>query len=347
MKDGLFKTGVPAALCAALLFGAGAPLAKLLLNNVSPWMMAGLLYLGSGIGLTIYRMISRARPVRLKRVENMWFAGAIIAGGILAPVLLMWGLVSMPASGVSLLLNTEAVFTAILAWFVFKENFDRRIALGMAFIVSGALILSWSNDLSFTGSWPALAILAACLAWAIDNNLTRKLALADATWIASIKGLVAGSANLLLAILLGTTLPSLANIAGAMTIGFFAYGVSLTLFIVGLRHLGTARTGAYFSVALFCGAILAVAMGEPVTTPLLIAGGLMAIGVWLHLTEQHEHPHKHTALAHEHEHTHDEHHQHTHPDRVYADAKHSHWHQHKEMQHAHTHFPDAHHRHQH
>jgi drug/metabolite transporter (DMT)-like permease len=245
------------------------------------------------------------------------------------------------------LLNAEGVFTALLAWFAFKENFDRSIALGMAAILTGAMVLSWSGHAEFAGAWPALAVLGACLAWGIDNNLTRKVSLTDATWIASVKGLVAGSVNLGLALSTGAIMPHLANIAGAMVVGFFAYGVSLALFVVGLRHLGTSRTGAYFSIAPFLGTVLALAMGEPVTLPLLIAGSLMAFGIWLHLTERHSHEHTHEAMEHEHEHVHDEHHQHEHDYPVAPGTKHRHRHQHQRLNHTHAHFPDAHHRHKH
>ncbi|HEN3662508.1 TPA: EamA family transporter [Yersinia enterocolitica] len=345
--DGLRQPGVLAALAAAVLFGAGTPLAKQLLNTVSPWLLAGLLYLGSGVGLALYRLITRPAAVKLPRNELWWFIGAITAGGIIAPVLLMIGLTGMPASGASLLLNAEGVFTALLAWFAFKENFDRRIALGMMVIVAGAAILSWPGEARFAGLWPTLAILGACFAWGIDNNLTRKVSLTDATWIASVKGLVAGVVNLALAFSLGATLPLLTNLAGALLVGFFAYGVSLALFVIGLRHLGTARTGAYFSIAPFLGAALAVAMGDAVTIPLIVAGLLMAIGIWLHLTEQHEHQHHHDDLLHEHQHLHDEHHQHSHDFPVNADIPHKHPHQHQPMEHSHPHFPDSHHRHKH
>ncbi|MDB5815417.1 MAG: eamA-like transporter family protein [Rhodocyclales bacterium] len=346
-SSGLQQAGVPAALGAALLFGAGTPLAKLLLGQVNPWLLAGLLYLGSGLGLALYRRVRRAQSVKLPRCEAWWFAGAVMAGGVVAPVLLMLGLTGMPASGASLLLNAEGVFTALLAWFAFRENFDRRIALGMAAIVCGALVLSWPTDARFASLWPALAVLGACFAWGIDNNLTRKVSLSDATWIASVKGLVAGSINLALAFALGARLPAVPNIAGAMLVGFLAYGVSLALFVVGLRHLGTARTGAYFSVAPFFGAVLAIALGEPMTNQLLLAGSLMACGIWLHLTERHEHAHTHTPLDHTHEHTHDEHHQHAHDDVVPPDVKHSHPHRHDSLRHTHAHFPDSHHRHEH
>jgi drug/metabolite transporter (DMT)-like permease len=346
-KEGLCQTGVPAALLAALLFGAGTPLAKLLLHAVNPWLLAGLLYLGSGVGLAFYRLIRHAPAVSLLRNEMFWFAGAILAGGIVAPVMLMLGLNGMPATGASLLLNTEGVFTTLLAWFAFKENFDRRIALGMISIMSGALILSWPEEIRFAGLWPSFAVLAACLAWGIDNNLTRKVSLTDATWIASVKGLVAGVVNLALAFSLGASLPHVQNIAGAMVVGFLAYGVSLALFVVGLRHLGTARTGAYFSVAPFFGVLLAVLMGEPITLPLLIAGGLMALGIWLHLTEHHEHEHVHEPLEHTHEHMHDEHHQHEHGESVPPGVKHTHYHRHEPTVHSHSHFPGVHHQHTH
>jgi drug/metabolite transporter (DMT)-like permease len=286
------KTGVAAALGAALLFGAGTPLAKLLLGDVGPWMLAALFYLGSGLGLAIYRVARQSQTVRLPTGETKWLAGATIAGGVVGPVLLMAGLTRMPASGASLLLNAEGVFTALLAWIAFRENFDRRIALGMASIAAGAVILSWPQEVNFSGLWPALFILGACFAWGIDNNLTRKVSLNDATWIASVKGLVAGCVNLALALAIGNRLPSLPVVGSAMLVGFLAYGVSLALFVVGLRHLGTARTGAYFSVAPFFGAALALASGEPVTARLVTAGLLMGMGVWLHLTEQHAHPHE-------------------------------------------------------
>ena len=343
--------GVVAALGAALLFGAGTPLAKLLLGGVGPWMLAALFYLGSGLGLAIYRTARRSEPVTLPIGEAKWLAGATISGGVVGPVLLMLGLSGMPASGASLLLNAESVFTALVAWIAFRENFDRRIALGMACIAAGALVLSWPREVGFTGLWPALSILGACFAWGIDNNLTRKVSLNDATWIAAVKGLVAGSVNLALAVAMGDRLPSMPLVRGAMLVGFLAYGVSLALFVVGLRHLGTARTGAYFCVAPFFGAALALASGEPVTARLAAAGFLMGLGVWLHLTEKHEHPHVHQPTHHQHEHAHDDHHQHNHPEQpglvLAPGVTHTHGHRHEPMEHAHAHFPDAHHRHGH
>jgi len=345
---GLRQAGVLAALGAALLFGLGTPLAKALLGSIDPWLLAGLLYLGSGVGLSLYRLVRRAPAGRLLPGEWPWLAGAIVCGGVVGPVLLMYGLTGMPAAGAALLLNAEGVFTALLAWFVFRENVDWRIGFGMLAIVAGAVVLSWPGDARFTDAWPAAAILAACLAWAIDNNLTRKVSLTDATWIAAIKGWSAGSVNLALAFGLGATLPPPASLAGALILGSLAYGVSLALFVVALRHLGTARTGAYFSIAPFAGAILAIPLlGESVSPQLVIAGALMGLGVWLHLTEKHSHWHSHVPMAHEHEHVHDAHHAHTHDEPVAPGTRHRHRHPHVALSHDHGHFPDAHHRHEH
>ncbi len=343
----LGSIGVQAAIGAALLFGAGTPLAKLLLGSVSPWLLAGLLYAGSGIGLGLYRLITRQQRVRLARHEVLPLIGAIGFGGILGPVLLMFGLANMPATGASLLLNAEGVFTAMLAWFVFRENVDRRIALGMAAIVAGAVVLSIPTGAELGSVWPSLAILGACLCWGIDNNLTRMISLTDATWLAAVKGAVAGPVNLAIAFLLGAQLPPVASIAGAAVVGFFAYGVSLVLFIVAMRHVGTARAGAYFSVAPFFGAILALALGAPATVPLAVAAALMALGVWLHLTERHEHEHIHDVLTHDHWHVHDEHHRHEHDEPVAAGTRHLHTHTHEPITHTHEHYPDVHHRHGH
>ena len=349
----LNDSGITTALAAAVLFGAGTPLAKLLLEHAGPWLLAALLYLGSGIGLWVVRRIRHAPAVHLGSGDWRWLAGAIVAGGMIGPVLLMVGLSAMPASGASLLLNAEGVLTALLAWFAFKENFDRRIALGMVAIVAGAVVLGWPAEgaVEFASLWPTLAILGACLAWAIDNNLTRKVALSDASWIAMAKGLAAGATNLVLAVSLGATWPGALPVLGASLVGFLSYGASLTLFVVALRHLGTARTGAYFSVAPFFGAVMALALlHEPVTVALLLGGTLMAVGVALHLTERHVHEHTHEPLEHTHAHTHDvsdEHHMHEHDEPVSAGTHHSHRHRHHPITHAHLHFPDAHHQHLH
>jgi drug/metabolite transporter (DMT)-like permease len=349
------KPGIANALVAALLFGASTPLAKLLLRDISPLLLAGLLYAGSGLGLLLVLALRGFRPgspggrmPRLSAADLGWWAGAILAGGVLGPVLLLLGLQRLGAAQASLLLNLEGVLTALLAWFVFRENFDRRIALGMAAIVLGGIVLSWDPRSTAGWSTGALLVAAACASWGLDNNLTRKIATHDALMIACAKGLVAGLVNLTLAGVIGAHWPAAQVLSGALILGFCSYGVSLALFVVGLRQLGTARTAAYFSLAPFFGAALALALhGEPVSTPLIIAGVLMAAGVWLHLTERHLHEHTHEPLAHEHAHRHDEHHQHEHAFAWDGREPHTHPHAHPRQVHSHAHYPDIHHRHDH
>lgn len=316
-------------------------------------LLAGLLYFGSGFGLAVWRLLSRREvnnlsEARLSRRDVPWLAGAILCGGVVGPVLLMLGLAHTAASTASLLLNLEGVFTALLAWFVFKENFDRRIALGMACITIGAAALSWLGRLEVGVPWGAFAIAGGCLAWAADNNFTRNVSAADPVQIAMLKGLCAGAVNTALALAFGAKLPPVGTLAAIGVIGLFGYGVSLVFFVLGLRHLGTARTGAYFALAPFVGAVISVLfLREPLTASFVIAGLLMAAGVWLHLTERHEHEHHHEPLEHEHLHTHDEHHRHAHTPNDPPGEPHSHPHGHEELTHSHPHYPDLHHRHRH
>ena len=343
------------ALGAAILFGASTPIAKELVGAVSPVLLAGLLYAGSGVGLAIALFLRHAaRSGRSegafawpRGVDLLWLFGAIVFGGVLGPVLLMLGLVSTAASASSLLLNLESVFTAGLAWFVFHENFDRRIAAGMILIIVGGLVLSWTPG-DFAISSGALLIAGACLCWAIDNNLTRKVSASDAMAIACAKGVVAGVVNISIAIAMGAAIPPAFITIASAVLGFASYGVSLTLFVLALRDLGAARTGAYFSVAPFFGAVLAIVLrAEPVTWQLAVAGVLMAIGVWLHISERHRHSHGHERLRHSHSHVHDEHHRHTHEFEWDGGEPHTHEHVHEPLVHTHVHYPDLHHRHTH
>ena len=337
-----------AALGAAVLFGIGTPVAKVLLGTTDPWLLGGLLYAGSGVALTLVRKARGLPPVRLDRRGLATLLGVLAAGGVAGPVLLMYGLAAMPSSGASLLLNAEGVFTALLAWFVFRENFDARIAFGIVAIVAGAAMLTWAPGAALGQAFPAMLVLGACLAWAIDNNLTRKLATHDSMWLASIKGLAAGAVNLLIATTLGRAWPSAATLSAALGLGAIAYGASLALFIVALRHLGAARAGAYFSTAPFVGAVIALVwLGEPMTPALVAAAALMGVGAWLHLTERHAHDHRHPAVEHEHEHTHDEHHDHVHEPPIPPSVSHRHRHTHEAMVHSHHHLPDADHQHDH
>lgn len=338
--------GVPFALASAALFGATPPLSKLLLEAVDPMMLAGLLYAGAGSGLAIYRIAKGTdhTEARLGVHDLPWLALAIVTGGIVGPVLLMWGLTLTSASSAALLLNLEGLATMGIAWLVYKENVDRRLLIGAFSILAGAVLLSWQGQ-GVAFSLGALLVAGACLAWGLDNNFTRKISAADPVMIAMVKGLVAGTVNIGLALAAGASLPAVPTISAAAAVGFFGIGLSLVLFILALRYLGTARTGAYFSLAPFIGALLAVALlNEPLTTRLLAAGILMGIGLWLHLSERHDHEHEHQAIEHEHAHVHDEHHQHSHGP---VSEPHSHWHRHEPMRHSHPHYPDLHHQHEH
>jgi drug/metabolite transporter (DMT)-like permease len=343
------------ALLAAALFGATTPLAKMLLGSLSPFMVAGLFYLGSGVGLAIGILIRRLRRTageqhnesRIQIGEVPWLLGAIAAGGVAGPALLMLGLNTTPAAASSLLLNLEGVFTAVIAWVVFRENVDLQIFLGMVAIVAGGVALSWQPGPGgvSTGS---LLVVAACVSWAIDNNLTRKVSANDAMVIACLKGLVAGSVNLGIALLLGGHLPSVGKVVSAMVTGFAGYGVSLVLFVVALRNLGTARTGAYFSVAPIFGVALSLVLWPELPSLLFWgAAALMALGIWLHIRERHEHAHTHEVLGHNHRHSHDAHHQHVHDFEYEGQEPHTHPHEHLPITHTHAHFPDIHHRHVH
>ena len=344
--------GVPLALASAALFGASTPLAKRLLGDVDPWLLAGLLYLGSGCGLAIIHVARRALGIAppeapLVRADLPWLAAVVLAGGAVGPLLLMIGLGSTPASSAALLLNVEGLATMGIAWVVFRENVDRRILLGAGAILAGAVLLSWQGGPQGI-SWGALAIIGACLAWGIDNNLTQRLSAADPVQIAMIKGLAAGSVNLCLALARGAVLPPVPVVAEAALVGLFGYGVSLVLFVLALRHLGSARTGAYFSLAPFVGALLGLVLfTEPVSFQLVGAALLMGFGLYLHLIEHHEHDHQHDELVHDHAHSHDEHHQHRHAPGTPSGEPHAHLHRHGRLVHRHPHFPDLHHRHAH
>ncbi|MBV8308677.1 MAG: EamA family transporter [Gammaproteobacteria bacterium] len=345
------RAPILAALGAALLFGASTPFAKALVGDVSPLLLAGLLYFGSGIGLSLVRLVrgSGLGPANLARADWSWLSAAIAAGGVLGPALLMYGLTRTSAADASLLLNLETVLTALLAWVVFRENADRRIVLGMALIVAGGTALAWPSGAGTATSLAGvLAVAGACLCWAIDNNLTRKVSAIDPLFIAGTKGLVAGITNVSLALVFGVTLPSRMLIAAAAIVGFVGYGISLVLFVLALRGLGSARTGAYFATAPFVGAAIAIAVfHEPTSTAFWVAAVLMACGVGLHLTERHEHAHIHEELVHTHSHRHDAHHEHGHAFAWDGREPHTHQHRHERLTHSHPHYPDIHHRHGH
>lgn len=340
------------ALLSALLFGISTPIAKILLGAVDPLMLAALLYLGAGLGVALARLLGRRlrllpEEAPLVRADLPWLALAVAGGGVLGPVLLMAGLARTDAASASLLLNLESLLTLAIAWIVYRESYDRRLLLGAASILAGAILLSWRGG--GLGLQPgALLIALACLAWAVDNNLTRKISGADPLQIAAVKGLVAGAVNIAIALAAASGVPAWPALGAGLALGAVSYGASLALFVLALRHLGTARTGAYFASAPFLGAVLAVVLlAEPPTVSLLVGGGLMAAGLWLHLAERHEHEHVHEPMAHGHRHVHDEHHRHPHGPDDPPGEPHTHHHVHARLVHRHPHFPDLHHRHDH
>ena len=348
------RTAVVYALVSAALFGVSTPAAKALVGTVDPIVLAGLLYCGAGIGVAVLRRIAHAVVApgaggqSLRRQDIPWLAGAITAGGVAGPILLMTGLARTDAAAASLLLTLESAATALMAWFIFHENFNRRIALGLICLTAGAAALAWSGTPTLETIIGPVAIIGACIMWGLDNNLTRKVSLADPLQIAKLKGLVAGPVNVALGLWAGGALPSTLDALLAGMVGFLGYGVSIAFFVIALRHLGAARTGAYFATAPFLGAVVAVfALGEPVTIQLLMAAGLMGLGVWLHLTERHEHKHTHQPLAHTHSHLHDEHHRHQHSSEDPPGEPHTHAHEHGWLDHTHPHVPDMHHQHRH
>ena len=346
--------GILYALSAALLFGISAPAAKFLLLSAPPQLLAGIFYLGSGFGLffiMLWRTLrnqNKSQEASLQGQDWSWLALATLFGGILGPVLLMSGLLRTDAASASLLLNLEGALTAALAWFVFREHYDKRIVVGMIFIVAGGLLISWAGSPSWQSFLGPLFIAAACLCWAIDNNVTRQISASDPLQITFIKSVVAGAINLILALSFGSQMPRLSLLTLMGLTGFFGYGLSLYCFVLALRHIGSSRTGAYFSLAPFIGAIISLFfLGGTITWQLAIAAALMAIGIVLHLSENHDHEHTHDELEHEHKHVHDEHHRHQHSANDPIGEPHSHWHRHDPLTHKHPHYPDIHHRHGH
>lgn len=331
------------ALASALLFGAAAPALKPIAGTAHPVLLAGLLYLGSFLGLLAVRFFRPRDEARLQPTDLPSLAGAIVAGGLVAPVLLVWGLSGLAASAASLLLASEAVLTMLLAALFFREAVAARVWLAAFLILAAAALLSWT---SVQVSLHAAAILGACLLWGLDNNLTARIALADPFAIAMWKGLAAGGANTLLGLALAPSAPAV-SWAAALAVGAIGYGASLVLYVLAQRHLGAARTAAHFGAAPFFGAALAVlVLNEPVSATLAAAFALTALGTWFALTERHGHEHDHEAMEHDHRHVHDEHHQHAHRGDE-GPEPHAHPHRHAPLRHSHAHFPDLHHRHRH
>ncbi|HZZ84917.1 MAG TPA: DMT family transporter [Anaeromyxobacteraceae bacterium] len=339
--------GVACGLGAALLFGLSTPLAKLLLPESGPFMLAGLLYMGSGLGLLALAPFDRARiEAPLQRADTGPLLGMILAGGIAAPLLLMFGLGRLPGSTASLLLNLEAPFTIALAVAVFGESLSRREVAGSAAILLGGVALGMQDGPGRLQLSGGLAVAGACLGWALDNNLSQRVSLHDPVAVVRVKSLVAGAVNLAVAVALGHRFPPLPALAGALAVGFLGYGASIVLHLRAMRELGTARQSALFATAPFAGALAAgPLLGERPTALGLGAGVTMLLGVGIMLRARHGHDHAHVQTEHVHAHVHDDHHLHPHEESV--NGAHSHLHRHPALTHDHPHLPDAHHRHEH
>lgn len=347
-------TPVVQAIAAAVLFGSSAPFAKLLLGQVEPIPLASLLYLGSGLGLLLYRSLWKADPssggeARLTGGDLPWLIGAVLAGGVAAPIVLLFGLRSTPAATASLLLNFEGAATTVIAALVFREAVGRQVWWAVVLITSASILLSLNPGGEWGISLGAAGVAGACALWGLDNNLTRSISAKDPLQIVTIKGIGAGSVSLLLALALRISFPGAAAALGAMVLGCFSYGLSIVLFILAMRGLGAARTSAFFGTAPFVGSLLSIILFRESPGVLFITSlPVMALGTVLLLIERHEHPHLHKSLQHEHRHRHDEHHDHHYAGEVaLADGFHSHVHTHDMYEHSHSHTPDLHHRHDH
>lgn len=335
----------------AALFGVSAPLSKILVDDMSPVALAGLLYLGAFLGLQIYSLIKTKvlpnRAVSLKKEDILWLSGAVISGGILAPISLMLGLTYISGFTASLLLNLEGVATAVIAVILFKENAGRRLWIALLCMTLAGIFLVWDpvqNKINIIG--PVL-VLFAMICWGIDNNLTRNISDKDPVQIAKIKGLAAGSISLSIAFLIGLKPMSISSISAALLLGAFSYGVSLVLFIKALEGLGSARTGAFFSFAPFIGAVVSlIILKEWIGWVMFPALVFMLAGVWLIINEKHSHRHQHKSLKHNHEHSHNDIH-HLHKHKELLNEPHIHEHTHEDIYHTHVHWPDTHHRHEH
>ncbi len=343
-------------LLASILFGASAPITKILLGEIEPIPLAALLYGGSGIGLLIFQFVNsmikkeKIAEAPLKKKDFIWLSGAIVAGGIIAPIILLSGLKITPASTASLLLNFEGVATTIIAIVFFKENVGKQLLSAVALITIASVLLSWDFKNQWGLSIGALGIILACICWGIDNNFTRNISSKNPFSIVSIKGVASGLVSFMLSIILKSKMPDLKITVIAMVIGFFCYGLSIVLYVFAMRDLGSARTSALYGSAPFVGSILSfILLGDIPGNMFFIAAPIMLIGAILLLKEEHSHAHIHELVQHEHRHKHpDIHHEHEHIDgQTITNGYHSHYHTHKLVEHTHTHFPDINHRHAH
>jgi drug/metabolite transporter (DMT)-like permease len=347
-------------LLAALLFGAGSQLSKLMLSSVEPVTMAGLLYLGSGAGLLLLsagRAAAGKRrdgsEARLTKSDLPVLAGTMFFGTILAPVTLMLALPHTPAATAALLLNFEAVATTLFAVRFAGEPVGKRIWLAILLITVSCVLLSYKPGAALGISLGAVGVILTCTFWGIDNNILQRISGKDPVFIVMIKGLVAGGMTFLLARLIGEALPAPEVALAAMAIGFVGFGGIMSVaMLFAIRGLGSARAGALISLSPFFGVGFAFLLFADAPGALFfIALLIMAAGTSLLITEEHSHEHTHPAETHDHRHRHPGiHHDHDHPPGmppVSSPGYHAHPHAHGEITHTHAHSPDTHHRHRH
>ncbi len=341
--------GTVCGLAAAALFGASTPAAKWLLGTVDPQILAGLFYFAAGIALSVYRAVRPAKQeAPLRRTDLPLLAGIVLAGGVAGPLLLLVGLMRTTATASALLLNLEAPFTMAIALIVFGEHLPRRGLVAALLILLGSAVLKVRPGEVGGDSLGMLAVAGACAAWAIDNNLTQRLALRDPVSLVRIKAVAAGAMNLGIGFARGEGLPPPRPLVVACLVGAASYGVSIVLDTYALRWLGAAREAALFATAPFAGAVASVVLlREPIAAVDALAGAIMAAGVIVLLRDRHAHRHRHEAIEHEHSHVHDEHHQHHHDGDIDPTEPHTHLHRHEALEHDHPHVSDLHHRHEH
>lgn len=343
------KRGLLEGLASAALFGAATPLAKDLLTGLNPPVLAGLFYLGAAVFLAPFVLRRRLRggntSIPTGRRNRLYLLGAILFGGVLGPVLLLSGLATARAASVAMLLNLETTATAVLAFFLFREHLGRWTWIGNAGVLAAGLLLSIEGGRP--GMLGGLLVAGAAVCWGLDNNLTALIDGITPTQSTFWKGLVAGTTNLTLGLLLYPVAPSPIWIT-ALGIGGLSYGVSIVLYISSAQALGATRSQMVFATAPFFGVMMAVLwLGEGINTAQLVAGGLLVLSLGLLFVESHDHSHEHEPITHTHSHRHDDgHHDHTHPDQE-PPLRHTHEHTHARSIHSHPHWPDLHHRHAH
>ncbi len=341
------------AVLAAMLFGVSTPFSKILLDDIQPLPLAALLYFGCGFGVLIFKLgkllfqSKKETEAGITKKDIPWLAGIVLTGGVTAPIILMFSLKGTPAATASLLLNFEAVSTAFIAALFFKESLGKRIWISVALITVAAIILTWSSSGDWGFSMGAVGIIAACILWGADNNLTRCISSKDPLTTTVIKGFGAGVVSLILSLVSSAHFPSVPSLLLALALGAFSYGISIVLFILSMRNMGAARAGAFFATAPFIGSLISIlTFGEIPAVQFYISLPLMITGAVLILGEKHGHMHVHECVEHDHKHRHDDlHHNHRHE--IGCLEEHSHSHIHENLIHDHSHLPDIHHRHSH